>query len=353
VSEAIIFKTYKYRVKSHTGFLNEQAKKVNFVFNYCNDTQRQAVKRGAKWLSGFDLINLTSGTSKLLELKSSTINSICLQYAKSRQQHNRPWLRWRSKKHTGWIPLKSVSLKIKGNDFVFSKKTFRVFKSRDIPSGAKIKDGSNFSQDSRGRWYLNLTLEIRQQSIADQTKEIGIDLGLKDFATMSNGDKYEGPKSTRFYAEKLAKAQRANKRRQALKIHDKIKNTRKDFHHKLSSKLVKDFGSIYVGDVSSLGLAKTKMAKSVLDAGWAAFRQMLTYKSVMNDVRYVEVNEAFSTQRCSTCGTVPESSPKGIAALGIREWVCSNCGSEHDRDVNAAKNILRYGQVSPVEGAFR
>lgn len=217
MSVSVIYKTYKYRVKSHTGFLNEQAQKVNFVFNYCNDTQRQAIKRGAKWLSGFDLINLTSGTSKLLGLKSSTINSVCLQYAKSRQQHKRPWLRWRSRKHTGWIPLKSVSLKIQDNAFVFSKKTFRAFKSREIPDGAKVKDGSNFSQDSRGRWYLNLVLEIPKQSIVSQAKAVGIDLGIKDFASLSNGDKYEGPKSVNFYAEKLAKAQRANKKKIGLK----------------------------------------------------------------------------------------------------------------------------------------
>jgi IS605 OrfB family transposase len=343
-------KTYRFRVKSHIGFLNEQARKVSYVFNYCNDTQKQAVKRGQKWLSGFDLNYLTSGSSKLLGLHSETIQAVCAQYAKSRQQHKKPWLRWRSKKHTGWIPFKGRDLKIKGDGFMWAGKTYRVFKSREIPEGAKIKCGSSFSQDSRGHWYLNVALEFEAKNTTSKGKTVGIDLGLKDFATLSDGRKFEGPKSTAKYAEKLAKAQRANKKRLALKIHDKIKNTRKDFHHKLSTQLAKEHSLIVVGNVSASGLAKTRMAKSVYDAGWASFRQMLSYKSVMNGGSYVEVNEAFSTQICSSCGSKPDSRPRGIADLGIREWVCSDCGAVHDRDVNAARNILRYRQVSPVVG---
>jgi IS605 OrfB family transposase len=343
-------KTFKFRVKSHTGFLNAQARKVNFVFNYCNETQKTAVKRGQRWLSGFDLTNLTAGSSKLLDLHSQTINAVCLQYAQSRSQHKRPWLRWRSHKNTGWIPLRGRHIKPNGNDFVWSGKTFRVFKSRELPVGAKIRDGSSFSQDSRGRWYLNLVVTFEAEAQQTKSTQVGIDLGLKDFATLSNGLKLEGPRATKQYAEKLAKAQRANKKRLVLKLHDKIKNTRKDFHHKLSTELVKQFDAIYVGDVNSSALVKTKMAKLVLDSGWSSFRQMLAYKSVMNGVRYVEVNESYSTQTCSTCGAMPESRPKGIAGLGIREWTCSECGSTHDRDVNAAMNILRCGQASPVEG---
>jgi IS605 OrfB family transposase len=344
-------KTYKFRVKSHLGFLNSQARKVNWVFNYCNDTQKQAVKRGNKWLSGFDLNYLTSGSSKLLGMHSGTVQAIGEQYAQSRRQHKRPWLKWRSKKHTGWVPLKGRYLKTKGIDFIWAGKTYRVFKSREIPEGAKIKDGSSFSQDSRGRWYLNVVLEIEAKTTTSKGKAVGIDLGLKEFATLSDGRKFEGPKSTAKYAEKLAKAQRANKKRLALKLHDKIKNTRKDFHHKLSTQLAKEHSLIVVGNVSASGLAKTKMAKSVLDAGWASFRRMLSYKSVMNGGSYVEVNEAFSTQICSSCGSKPDSRPRGIADLGIREWICSDCNAVHDRDVNAAKNILlRYRQVSPVVG---
>ena len=95
--------------------------------------------------------------------------------------------------------------------------------------------------------------------------------------------------------------------------------------------------------MNASGLAKTKMAKSVLDAGWTSFRTMLSYKSIATGVLFEEVNEAYSTQTCSCCGTISHNSPKGRAGLGIREWTCLECGTCHDRDVNAAKNILAAG----------
>jgi putative transposase len=119
-------------------------------------------------------------------------------------------------------------------------------------------------------------------------------------------------------------------------IHAKIKNTRKDFLHKLSTTLADQNAIIAVGDVNSKQLAKTRMAKSVLDAGWSTFRSMLKYKSA----GYVEVDEKFTTQTCSQCGALPPGRPKGIAGLGIRQWDCSECGANHNRDVNAARNIL-------------
>jgi len=107
--------------------------------------------------------------------------------------------------------------------------------------------------------------------------------------------------------------------------------------------------------VNAAGLAKTRMAKSVLDAGWSMFRNMLHYKASRHGATFLEVDERFTTQTCSTCGAIPESRPKGIAGLGIREWVCSSCGASLDRDVNAARNILALGRsvAAPVEGSRR
>ena len=103
-------------------------------------------------------------------------------------------------------------------------------------------------------------------------------------------------------------------------------------------------GAIFVGNVNASGLAKTGMAKSVLDAGWSTFRTMLMYKSDGAGVWFDEINEAFSTQDCSACGA--RSGPKGLKDLGIREWTCMECGTHHDRDVNAARNILRRGHAT-------
>ena len=149
---------------------------------------------------------------------------------------------------------------------------------------------------------------------------------------------------------KLAKAQRANKKRQVKTIHAKVKNQRADTNHKFSTKLVKENALIVVGNVSSSKLAKTKMAKSVLDAGWYQLKQQLDYKSKAMQGLYIEVNEAYSTQVCSCCGCISDSSPKGRADLNKRDWTCSECGAEHDRDLNSAANILRLGHQTLAVG---
>lgn len=344
---------FRYRVKSKAGLLCKQSRVCNFVWNYCNDRQKDALRFGRRWLTGFDLNKLTQGSSKELGVHSGTINAVCEQFAKSRAQHKRPYLRYRGKKNLGWVPFKGRDLKREGDAFRFAGNTFRVFMSRALPAG-KICDGSNFSQDSRGNWFLNIVMEI---AIDPSPKPppvlgVGIDLGLKDFASMSTGKKLESHHFYRQHEPELAAAQRARKRRRVKAIHAKCKNRRLDFLHKETTKLVKDFALIAVGNVSSSGLARTSMAKSVMDAGWSTFRQQLAYKAVKHGAWFVEVEERFTTQVCSDCGELPDSRPRGIADLGIREWQCSSCGAIHDRDINAAKNILRRGRATLAVGIF-
>jgi IS605 OrfB family transposase len=341
--------TYRYRVKSLNGLLNKQARAVSYVFNYCNDRQKDALRFGRKWLSGFDLNYLTAGSSKELGLHSGTVQAVCEQYAKSRSQKKLPYLRYRGKHSLGWVPLKGCYLKREGNSFRFASNTFRVFDSRPLPEG-KIKDGTNFSQDSRGNWFLNIVIEVEDAPRREISSRLGVDLGLKEFATFSTGEKIDAQRLYRKAEKQLAIAQRARKKSRVKAIHAKIAAQRRDFHHKLSTRLVREFDYIAVGNVNAAALAKTSMAKSVLDAGWYSFKQMLAYKSIRNGAWYEEVNESFTTQTCSTCGALPESRPKGIAGLGIREWVCSDCGTKHDRDTNAAINILRRGRATLAEG---
>src|SRR5699024_7724943 len=117
-----------------------------------------------------------------------------------------------------------------------------------------------------------------------------------------------------------------------------------------TTQVVKENSFIVVGNVSSSGLAKTKMAKSVLDAGWFMLKTQLDYQSKAMQAEFVEVNEAYTTQSCSCCGAISSRSPRGSAGHGIREWSCSECGAHHDRDVNAAKNILAAGHRRLAEG---
>ena len=136
-------------------------------------------------------------------------------------------------------------------------------------------------------------------------------------------------------------------------IHAKIKNRRKDALHKFSRKLVEQNAAIIVGNVSSSGLAKTRMAKSVLDSGWSMLRTQLQYKAMARGVWFEEVDETYTTQACSCCGHIGDSSPKGRAGLGIREWTCQACGTRHDRDINAARNILALGHERLAGGIPR
>ncbi len=201
----------------------------------------------------------------------------------------------------------------------------------------------DFSEDARGRWYFNVTVEYTKKTVMS-TEAIGIDLGCKTAATASNGD-FVSSREYRNLEQKLGIAQRANKKSRVRSIHAKIKNRRKDKTHKFTSKLASSSSAVFVGNVSSLGMAKTRQAKSVLDAGWGIIKEQLHYKCNSAGVLFEVVNESYSTQTCSCCQKIPDSSPKGRADLGIREWGCSECGAEHDRDINAAKNILAAGHA--------
>jgi IS605 OrfB family transposase len=333
---------YRYRVKSLNGLLNEQSRAVNFVWNFCNDRQKDALRFGRRWHTGFDLNKLTCGASRELGIHSGTINAVCEQYAKSRSQKRRPFLRYRSRRRSlGWVPFKGRDL----------KRTFRVFNSRALPEG-KIKDGSNFARDRKGNWFLNIVIDVitMAPNARPPLRGVGIDLGLKDFATLSTGEKIEAQRIYHGAEQALAVAQRARKKRRVSAIHIKIANRRSDFHHKLAHRLVCEFDYIAVGNVHAAGLARTSMAKSVLDAGWSSFRSKLAYKAIKHGAWFEEVNERFTSQVCSNCGALPDSRPKGIADLGIREWRCSDCGCVHDRDTNAALNILRRGRATLVVG---
>jgi IS605 OrfB family transposase len=206
-----------------------------------------------------------------------------------------------------------------------------------------------FVQDSRNRWYVCLVVDNAPTLASKGIKPIGIDLGLKDLATLSNGQKIEAQRIYRKYEQKLGVAQRARNKKRVKAIHAKIKQIRSNHLHQESTKLVKNYAAIFVGNVNAKSLAKTKLAKSVLDAGWTLFRTLLKYKSENAGVWFDEVNEQYTTQTCSCCGS-GDSSPKGRAGLGIREWTCVQCGTLHDRDVNAAKNILALGHERLAEG---
>ena len=177
--------------------------------------------------------------------------------------------------------------------------------------------------------------------MTDRTHIVGIDLGHKVAAKCSDGP--ELPQA-RFYCDledKLAEAQRRGRKRQGQTIHAKIANRRKDDLHKFSRAVVNRSGAVFVGNLSSPWQIASRVAKATYDVSWSMLRNVLDHKCDHAGVAFAEVDEAYTTQTCSECGAL--SGPKGREGLAIRQWVCSNCESVHDRDQNAALNIARLG----------
>ena len=304
----------------------------------CGEVQEHARRWSKRWPSAFDLIQLTRA-SRELGLHSDTIAAVCLQFARSRDAfRRRP--RWRkssgSKRSLGWVPFNAPrAIKLAGNAIIYLKQRYRLWLHR--PVEGRILTGC-FAEDACRRWYLNLQCEV-EETLATGSGAVGVDLGLATLAKLSDGGKVDRQRITARYEQQLATAQRAGRKARVKAIHAKITNVRRDFLHRASNAIACKYENIVVGKVSAARLARTRLAKSVLDAGWSAFRNMLRYKALRHGARYLEVDERYSTQRCSGCGAL--GGPKGIATLGVREWVCASCGVVHDRDTNAARNLLR------------
>ncbi len=338
----MITKTLKVRVKDkHAYFLRQCAGEVNFAWNYVNDLSVKCLQRENRFLSGFDLQKYTKGASKLLSIDSTAIQAICEEYATRRLQFKKAKLAWRksrgARRSLGWIPFKSGAAQWVNGQVKYAGHYFKVWDSYGL-SQYSFRAG-NFSEDARGRWYFNVVVEVAETH-STGTRAVGLDLGCKEAVTDSNGEGVTG-REYRKLERKLGTAQRAKNKRRIKAIHAKIRNRRQDSLHKYSRKLVNENAAIFVGNVSSLKLVKTKMAKSVLDAGWGILKTMLVYKCDHAGIVIKEVNEANTTVSCSECKN--HTGPKGLEGLRIRGWTCNVCGSMHDRDMNAARNILAVG----------
>jgi putative transposase len=346
-------RTLRLKVRSESyRWLNAAAIEVNLVWNYCNETSFKAARPFAgrpKWLTGFDLCNLTSGATEYFErIGADTIQRICTEYAAKRLQAKRANLRWRvsrgAKRSLGWIPFKSANLRRSGKYLRFCGKTIRLFERERFEELKRWRDGC-FAQDAVGDWWLCLPVSVEVEPCIAPKEEVGIDLGLKDTAVTSEGERLE---AGRFYCrieQAIAEAQRRGHRRKAKHLHRTAARRRADALHKFSRRMVERYQTIVIGDVSSLKLARTRMAKSVFDAGWGMLRMQLQYKGRQAGRCVTVVNENNTSRTCSSCGAL--TGPAGVNGLRVRTWVCRGCGDTHDRDVNAARNILSAARCSP------
>ena len=230
--------------------------------------------------------------------------------------------------------------------------------SRTIPKAAKVTTVT-VSKDFAGRYFVSLLCDDVVAKKPASDGKVGIDLGLSHFATLSTGEKIAAPNTFRKNEGKLAKLQRrlakktkgSNRRKKAklkvARLHAKIADSRRDFLHKLSTRLINENQVIAIESLSVSNMQKNRsLAKSIADASWSEFVRQLEYKARWYGRELVGIDRWYpSSKRCSDCGYTAPKMP-----LSVRQWTCPECGSIHDRDINAARNVLAAGLAVSAHG---
>ncbi|MCO8163343.1 transposase, partial [Pseudomonas sp. 21LCFQ010] len=207
-------RTLKIRVRDkHAAQLREASRAVNFVWNYVNELSSRTIRERGRFLSAFDIHKYTNGAGKDLGLHSQSVQAVADEYVTRRKQFKKRQLRWRcsggARRSLGWVPLKAGAAVWKNGQVVFNRQHFKVWDSYGL-AGFKFRSGS-FNEDSRGRWYFNVVVELDRQLSPGQDA-VGIDLGLKTTATCSDGDRLESGRFYRDLESALGTAQRAGKK---------------------------------------------------------------------------------------------------------------------------------------------
>lgn len=258
---------------------------------------------------------------------------------------------FKSKKHRQAAEFTYRAFTYRNGELKLAKcdKPLNIKWSRQLPSAPTTV---TVTKDAAGRYFVSCLCEVETTFLPVTDKKVGIDVGIKDLFVTSEGFKSSNPRHTAKYAAKLTKYQRrlAKKKlgsknrlkakQKVARIHAKISDCRQDNLHKLSRRLVNENQVICVENLAVKNMMKNpKLAKHIADASWGEFTRQLQYKSAWAGRVYVEIDRFFpSSKRCSCCGFVQEQLP-----LAVREWECPECGTPHDRDINAAKNILAVG----------
>lgn len=230
--------------------------------------------------------------------------------------------------------------------------------SRPLPQGAQPTTVT-VSRDAAGRWFVSMLVEDPIAFAPATNAAVGIDAGITSLVTLSTGEKIANPQHERRDRARLAKAQRelsrkakgsANRekaRRRVARVHARIADRRRDFLHQLSTRLVRENQTVVIEDLTVRNLLKNgRLARAISDAAWTDLRMMLEYKCAWYGRELVVIDRWFpSSKLCGNCGTV-----RGRLPLNVREWTCDSCGTVHDRDVNASRNILAAGLAASACG---
>ncbi|MEH2361363.1 RNA-guided endonuclease InsQ/TnpB family protein [Nostoc sp.] len=231
--------------------------------------------------------------------------------------------------------------------------------SRQLPQGVEPSTISVKLSPS-GRWTVSLLVDIEIQRLPESSKQVGVDLGISSLVVLSSGEKIANPKGFKAKKAKLRKAQKSLSRKQkgsnnrhkaclvVAKIHAEISDARNDFLHKLTTRLVRENQTIAVEDLAVKNMLKNELlALAISDASWGELVRQFEYKCDWYGRNFVKIDRWFpSSKRCGNCGHIVDKLP-----LNAREWNCPNCGTHHDRDINASRNILAAGLAVAVCGA--